>query len=184
MKILWQLFISFFRTGLFTFGGGYAMLALLKEEIVIKRKWLTEEELVNYFAIGQCTPGIIAVNVSTFCGYKLKKVLGAITATLAVILPSIIIITLLASLFSNFAQNRYLLSAFAGIRLGVSAILIKLITDIAKNVYQQSTAKKRDILIFIGALLLVFLLHTPAVFVVLLALIVAVLPLIFKRRAS
>ncbi|MBR6409205.1 MAG: chromate transporter [Alphaproteobacteria bacterium] len=108
MKILINLFITFFKTGLFTFGGGYAMLPILKDEVVTKHHFATEDELLNYFSIGQCTPGIIAVNVATFCGYKLKKVVGAIVATLALVLPSLIIITLVASVLSHFMENEML----------------------------------------------------------------------------
>ena len=104
MKDLFQLFFSFARIGGFTFGGGYAMLPMLQKEIVEKFGWVTEDELMDYYAIGQCTPGIIAVNTATFVGYKLKKLPGAIVATLGVITPSIIIITLIAAFLQNFAE--------------------------------------------------------------------------------
>ena len=102
MKLLFNLFISFFKIGIMTFGGGYAMLPMLENEIVTRNKWATMEEIMDYFAIGQCTPGVIAVNTATFVGYKKKKIIGGIVATLGVITPSIIIICLLAGVIDAF----------------------------------------------------------------------------------
>ena len=109
MRKLWKLFKLFFKVGLFTFGGGYAMLPLLKAEVVDKRRYLSEEELLDLYSIGQCTPGIIAVNVATFIGYQQARIKGAIVATLGMIMPSIIIITLVASVLGHFIrpQIRY-----------------------------------------------------------------------------
>ena len=104
MKILSQLYVSWFKMGLFTFGGGYAMLPMIQKEVIEKYHWATEEEIMEYYAIGQCTPGIIAVNTATFVGYYQKGVLGAIAATLGVVSPSFIIIGIIASLISNFSE--------------------------------------------------------------------------------
>ena len=101
--IYWQLFISFFKIGLFTFGGGYAMLPLLEKDLVVKRKWTTLDDLTDYFAIGQCTPGLIALNVSTFIGHKKKGIPGAIVATLGFITGPIAIILLILAI--RFAAN-------------------------------------------------------------------------------
>ena len=90
MQILWTLYRAFFMIGALTFGGGYAMLPMLEREIVAKHKWATQEEILDYFAIGQCTPGIIAVNTATFVGYKQKGIIGGIVATLGVVSPSIV----------------------------------------------------------------------------------------------
>ena len=95
VKSLETLFFTFFKIGLFTFGGGYAMLPLLQREIVEKKKWATEEEMLDYFAVGQCTPGVIAVNTATFVGFKEKKLSGAVFATLGIVSPSLVIITCL-----------------------------------------------------------------------------------------
>ena len=97
MKELLNLFMAFARIGAFTFGGGYAMPRCFKKEVVEKYHWATEDEIMDYFAIGQCTPGIIAVNTATFVGYKTRGILGSIFATLGIITPSIIIITLIAA---------------------------------------------------------------------------------------
>ena len=119
-----QLFLTFFKIGLFTFGGGYAMLPLLQDEIVRRHKWATDEELMDYYSIGQCTPGIISVNVATFIGAKLYGKLGGMLATLAIVLPSLIIITLIAAVLQRFMHNEYLAHAFAGIRIAVTALIL------------------------------------------------------------
>ncbi|MDD4688199.1 MAG: chromate transporter [Eubacteriales bacterium] len=125
MKSVFELFISFFKIGLFTFGGGYAMLPMLKKELVEAKGWVTEEEILDYFAIGQLTPGVIAVNTATFVGYKKKGISGGIMATLGVVCPSLIIITIIAAMLSNFAHIWWVKSAFSGIRIVVLALIIK-----------------------------------------------------------
>ncbi len=122
--MIFQLFFSFAKVGLLTFGGGMAMLPLLQRECVDRRGWATEEEMLNYYAIGQCTPGIIAVNVATFIGYKKKGTAGGIAATLGVVFPSIVIITAIASFLAMFSNNPYVQRAFAGIRIAVSALIL------------------------------------------------------------
>lgn len=100
MKELWELFIVFAKIGGFTFGGGYAMLPILQREVVENRNWATSEELMDYYAIGQCTPGIIAVNTATFIGYKRKGIIGGIVATIGCVFPSLVIIMILKAMFS------------------------------------------------------------------------------------
>ena len=102
MASLWQLFSVFARMGAVTFGGGYAMLPILQAEVVNKYHWATDEELADYYAVGQCTPGVIAVNTATFIGMKLRGVAGALAATLGVIFPSMVIITTIAAFFVKF----------------------------------------------------------------------------------
>lgn len=104
MNQLLDLFLTFARIGGLTFGGGYAMLPILQREVVEKRHWATEEELMDYYAIGQCTPGIIAVNTATFVGQGLAGSIGGIVATLGVVFPSLIIITVIAAFIQNFAH--------------------------------------------------------------------------------
>lgn len=123
MKLLLDLYATFFRIGLFTFGGGYAMLPLIQREVVEKKGWSNENEVMDYFAVGQCTPGVIAVNVATFIGYKRAGVLGAIFATLGVVSPSIVIISLIASVLNHFSDNVYVQHALSGIRLAVCALV-------------------------------------------------------------
>lgn len=140
IKEICELVVSFFKIGIMTFGGGYAMLPMLQRELVENRKWVTEEEILNYFAIGQCTPGVIAVNTATFVGYKRCKIPGAIFATIGVVLPSMIIITIIAAVLSNFAHIPAVQHAFSGIRIAVSALIvasvIKLIKTNVKSIAQ------------------------------------------------
>ena len=114
---------SFFKVGILTFGGGYAMLPMLQREIVEHQGWATEEELLDYYAIGQCTPGVIAVNTATFIGKKRKGILGGFLATFGMILPSLLIITLIAALLTNFAEIPAVQHAFAGIRVAVVVLV-------------------------------------------------------------
>lgn len=133
MRELLNLFFSFFKIGLFTFGGGYAMLPMLEKECVEKHKWITSDDLLDYFAIAQCTPGVIAVNTATFVGKKQKGVSGAVFSTLGVVFPSLLIILLLASVIQMFQNNEYVLKAFAGIRIAVCALIFKSIVNISKK---------------------------------------------------
>lgn len=133
MKALIEMFLIFARIGGFTFGGGYAMLPMLEKEIVNNKHWATEEELMDYYAIGQCTPGIIAINTATFIGYKVKGVAGAIAATLGVIAPSLVIITVIAAFISNFMELSFVNSAFAGIRACVCILIFDAVMKLAKK---------------------------------------------------
>ena len=133
MKTLLQLFIIFARIGGFTFGGGYAMLPMLQRELVENKGWVTNEDLIDYYAIGQCTPGIIAVNVATFVGYRLKGVLGGVFATLGMITPSIIIVGIIAAFISGFQDYEAVQWAFSGIRAAVVALILSSVWKIAKK---------------------------------------------------
>lgn len=133
MKKLLKLFLVFAKIGAVTFGGGYAMLPILQREISEKYNWATEEELLDYFAIGQCTPGVIAVNTATFVGYKQCGILGGIVATLGVVFPSIVIITILAAFISNFAEYEAVKYAMSGIRACVCALVASAVVKIWKS---------------------------------------------------
>lgn len=133
MKELIDLFLTFARIGGFTFGGGYAMLPMLQKEVVESRHWVTEDELMDYYAIGQCTPGIIAVNTATFVGYRVKGILGGIFATLGVVSPSLVIITIIAAFLKNFADFAVVRNAFAGIRICVVALIVQAVIKLGKK---------------------------------------------------
>ena len=133
MKELIQLYLAFFRIGGLTFGGGLAMLPMLKHELVEKKQWVTEEEILDYYAIGQCTPGIIAVNVSTFVGYKRKGILGAIFSTLGMNSPSLIIISILAMFLQQFLDNKYVAHAVGGIKVVVCALMLNTVITLGKK---------------------------------------------------
>ena len=133
MKELFDLFWTFCKIGALTFGGGYAMLPLIQREIVENKKWSTEKEILDYYAVGQCTPGVIAVNPATFIGYKLRGIIGGIVATLGVIFPSIVIILIIATFLQNFADLAIVQSAFAGIRVAVVALIITTVVKLIKS---------------------------------------------------
>lgn len=133
MKELFDLFWTFCKIGALTFGGGYAMLPLIQREIVENKKWSTEKEILDYYAVGQCTPGVIAVNTATFIGYKLRGIIGGIVATLGVIFPSIVIILIIATFLQNFADLAIVQSAFAGIRVAVVALIITTVVKLIKS---------------------------------------------------
>lgn len=133
MKLLAELFLIFFKMGIMTFGGGMAMLPILEREIVENKKWATKEELLDYYAVGQCTPGIIAVNVATFIGHKMKGISGGIFATVGVVCPSFIIITLIAAFLRNFSSIVWVQNAFTGIRVAVCALVISTVIKLIKT---------------------------------------------------
>ena len=132
-SIVIQLYGTFFKIGIFTFGGGYAMLPMLIKEIVENKKWATEDELLSYFAISQTTPGIIAVNTATFIGMKLKGIPGAIVATIGVVSPCWLVITLIAGGLDMVKDNPYVQQAFSGIRVVVLALIIHSVLRMAKK---------------------------------------------------
>ncbi len=168
MKKLWTLFWTFAKMGVMTFGGGMAMLPILQREVVENKRWATEEELADYFALGQCTPGIIAVNVATFIGQKLAGILGGIVATLGVVFPSVVIISLLAGLITNFSHLAWVEHAFAGIQVCVCVLIFNAVVKLLK----KSVVDKRTALIFILVLLGgVFLDVSPVWFVIAAALL-------------
>lgn len=167
MKELKELFTSFFKIGIMTFGGGMAMLPMLQSEVVDHKRWTTEEELLTYFAVGQCTPGIIAVNTATFIGYKQKGISGGIIATLGVISPSILIIIVIASILTNICDNVWVQHAFGGIRVAVCALVFSAIVKLwkagVKNVF--------GFLMFLLAFLCAGVFGISSVWVVLLAIL-------------
>jgi chromate transporter len=132
-KTLLDLFFTFAKIGAVTFGGGIAMLPILEHELADKRHWTTGEELLDYYAISQSTPGVIAVNVSTFIGYKRKGVAGGIVATAGVVTPSIIIITIIALCLSNFADIPVVQKALVGINVAVAALLTYAVVNFVKK---------------------------------------------------
>ena len=124
MNKLADLFLTFARIGVCTFGGGYAMLPILQRELVDNRGWATEEQLSDYYAVGQCTPGIIAVNTATFVGNSQAGIVGGIVATLGLVFPSIVIILVIAAFLSNFMHIQWVIHAFNGVRAGVVALIL------------------------------------------------------------
>lgn len=149
-KTLVELFFVFFKIGAVTFGGGLAMLPIIEKELVIKRNWVTKDTLLDYFAIGQATPGIIAVNVATFLGYSRAGILGAIVATLGVITPSIIIISIIAKFLSGFSENITVKKALSGINVVVAALLTKVLWGFRKKIFSSILSFVLFLLAFLG----------------------------------
>jgi chromate transporter len=163
MKVLWQLFLAFARVGVMTFGGGYAMIPILEREIVDRHGWATEEELMDYYAVGQCTPGVIAVNTATFIGYKLAGTVGGVVASLGIVFPSVVIITLIAGILTSFAEVPAVKSAFAGIRVCVCVLIFNAVLKL----WKKAVVDKATLVLFLGVFLLsVFFSVSPIVFVV------------------
>ena len=178
MRILIELFISFMRIGGFTFGGGYAMLPLIQKEIVERRGWASEEEVLDYFTIGQITPGVIAVNTATFIGYKKAGVLGGVVATLGVIFPSIVIISIIAAVLTNFAELPVVIHAFNGIRACVCVLILIAVYNMGK----KSVVDVFTALIFIATAVLTVLKVTSPVILVIVAGVVGVLFQLIKAK--
>ncbi|HBN57581.1 MAG TPA: chromate transporter [Lachnospiraceae bacterium] len=149
MKILWDMFLTFARIGGLTFGGGYAMLPMLQREVVERRGWATEEELADYYAIGQCTPGVIAVNTATFIGYRQAGIIGGIFATLGVVFPSLVIITVIAAFLTNFADFVVVQYAFAGIRVCVCVLIFNAVQKLWKKSVIDSPTTVIFLLVFL-----------------------------------
>ena len=133
MHIFLDLFLTFARIGVCTFGGGYAMLPILQRELVENKKWATEGELADYYAVGQCTPGIIAVNTATFVGRSRAGILGGIFATLGLVFPSIVIIMAIAAFLRNFMDLPWVVHAFNGVRAGVVALILSSVIKLFKT---------------------------------------------------
>ena len=136
---MFELFSTFFKLGLFTFGGGYAMIPQIREIIVLKKKWMTEDEMLEIIAIAESTPGPIAINMATYIGYKQKKFLGSLFATLGVVLPSLIIIYIISLFLDAFMANIYVMYAFIGIKCAVAFLILKaginMIHKMKKNLF-------------------------------------------------
>lgn len=179
MKILIELFISFMRIGGFTFGGGYAMLPLIQKEIVERRGWASEEEVLDYFTIGQITPGVIAVNTATFIGYKKAGVLGGMVATFGVIFPSIVIISIIAAVLTNFAELPVVIHAFNGIRACVCVLILIAVYNMGKkSVVDVFTA----LIFIITAILTIMKVTSPIILVIVAGAIGVVFQLVKAKR--
>lgn len=180
MNIYLDMFITFAKIGAFTFGGGYAMLPMLQSEVVEKKKWATDDELLDFFAVGQCTPGVIAVNTASFIGYYQKGVLGSIVATAGVIAPSLIIILLIASLLSNFADLPIVQHALSGIRIAVCVLILQAVIKMFRSGVKDSFG----VAIFVLALICSYFSFVPTIIIVIISGILGVLIQLYKTRKA
>lgn len=161
MKILSDLFIVFFKIGLFTFGGGYAMLALIEDICVEKKKWITHEEMMDITVIAESTPGPIAINLATYVGYKLRKIPGALIATIGMIIPSFFIVFLISQFLDRFLEIKWVSSAFQGIKIAVAILII----DAAVKMIRKMKKKPFQITIMIAALISMLVINIIALHV-------------------
>ena len=153
MRELWEIFISFFKMSAVTFGGGYAMLPILQREIVESKKWMTEERIIDYYAVSQGLPGIIAVNVAIFIGKERKGIPGGIAGALGIVGPCLFIITFIAAFLSNFQDNPIVRNAFAGIAVCVSALILNSVIGLWKKGVIDKTGIAVFSIVFIGMML-------------------------------
>ena len=178
MKLLWELFLTFAKVGVMTFGGGMAMLPILQREVVENKGWATDEELTDYFAIGQCTPGVIAVNTATFAGRKVLGNVGGVVATLGVVFPSLIIISLLAGVITTFAEVAWVKNAFAGIRVCVCVLIFNAVVKL----WKKSVVDKKTLALYAVILLASLLTDlSPVIFVLFAAVSGIVLQVALKK---
>ena len=175
MKQLAQLYFAWFKMGLFTFGGGYAMLPMIQKEVIEHYGWATEEEVMDYYAVGQCLPGIIAINTATFIGYHLKGVVGGIVSTLGVITPSFIVIIAIASLISNFSELEIVQNALAGINVAVCVLMFNTIVGL----WKKNLKNIGSYTIFLVAIILSFFTDISTVFIVIIS---GILGIVMSKR--
>lgn len=180
MSSILELFLVFAKIGLFTVGGGYAMFPIMKSELTEKRNWLTQEDLLDYYAIGQCTPGIIAVNVATFTGKKVAGFFGSLMGTLGIITPSVIVILAIAGLIKNFADLWFIQSAFAGIRV----VVIVLILNTIISLWKKSIKNIFGYIVFLTAFILSFFSIVSSVIVVIISALAGIFYTLKKAGAK
>ena len=177
IKNLFNLYFSFAKIGTFTIGGGLAMMPMMQSELIEKRKWITDEELIDYYAVGQSTPGIVAVNVATFVGYKQMGIVGGIFATLGMVTPSLVLIMILASLINSINDFPIIQKALKGINVAVAALLTSTIINFMKKTIKKFT----NAIFMMISFLLVFVFKLPSFWIILFALLIGVV-LTYKEK--
>ncbi len=181
MKKLLNLFWVFFKIGAFTFGGGYAMIPIIQKEVVENKKWVTDDDILNVIAIAESTPGPIAINSATFIGYKVAGVLGAACATLGVVIPSFVIITVIAFFLNKFSEYEAVQYAFYGIRAGVLALVIKALITMYKKMPKTAIAYGIALFAFVASL--VFdIINISIIYVILACAVIGLVSSLFKIK--
>ena len=180
LRELLELFLTFAKVGVMTFGGGYAMLPILQREVVENKGWATDEELADYFAIGQCTPGVIAVNTATFIGQKKRGIPGGITATFGVVFPSVVIITALAGVIEKLSHLAVVQHAFAGIRVCVCVLIFNAVC----RLWKKSVRDALTFCVFLAVTVLSFVLDLSPVVYVLAAALLGLLAQCLPRKKA
>ena len=177
IKNLFNLYFSFAKIGTFTIGGGLAMMPMMQSELIEKRKWITDEELIDYYAVGQSTPGIVAVNVATFVGYKQMGIIGGVFATLGMVTPSLVIIMILAGIINSINDFPIIQKALKGINVAVAALLTSTIINFMKKTIKKFT----NAIFMMISFLLVFVFKLPSFWIILFALFIGVV-LTYKEK--
>ena len=180
LKLLLSLFLTMFKIGLFTFGGGYAMIPLIQKETVENNKWVSDDDILEVIAIAESTPGPISVNAATFIGYKVAGVMGAFFATLGLILPAFIIMFLLSFVLRKIKDNKYVMYAFFGIRAGVLALIINALI----KMYKQVNKNVISYIIMIAALILTTFFDMNAILVIILCGLVGLVSTMYVERSA
>ena len=165
-----SLFLTFFKIGAFTFGGGYAMIPIIQNEIVENKKWISDDDMLEIIAISESTPGPLAINSATFVGYKVAGFWGAVLATAGVVIPSFVIILLISGILNAFKDNRFVKSAFLGIRLGVLALLLKTLISMVLKAEKNAISY----IIIIGAFLAAAFLKINAIFIIIASAVIGI----------
>ena len=173
-----NLFWSFCRIGGLTFGGGYAMLPMLQKEVVETHKWATEQELLDYYAVGQATPWIIAVNTATFIGYKEKGILGAIFATSGVVFPALIIIMSIAGFIDSFSDLNIVQHAFSGIRVAVGVLILNALVNLVKG----SVKDILGIILFVATFIISIFFNISVVYIVVASALIGIISDFINRK--
>lgn len=183
IKTFFTLFWTFFKIGLFTFGGGYAMIALIEKEVCEKKGWITNKEMLDLVAIAESTPGVIALNTATFVGAKIGGFWGALAASVAVVIPSVIIISVIGTVYERFAVNKYVQWAFMGIRAAVAALILNAVFKMYKSVDKSPLAYIVMATSFVLAVLSVFdVIPIDIVYIILASAIFGIIWGYFKRK--
>ena len=178
MKELMNLFWTFCRIGGLTFGGGYAMLPMLQKEVVETHKWATEQELLDYYAVGQATPGVIAVNTATFIGYKEKGILGAIFATSGVVFPSLAIIMSIAGFIDSFSDLNIVQHDFSGIRVAVGVLILNALVNLVKG----SVKDILGIILFVATFIISIFFNISVVYIVVASALIGIISDFVNRK--
>lgn len=182
---MFEMFLTFLKIGLFTFGGGYAMIANIREEITEKKKWLDEDELLQVIAIAESTPGPVAINLATYVGYKRKGIMGSIAATVGVVLPSVVIIYVISLFLDGFMENKYVAYAFTGIKCAVAFLILKAGIEMFEKLPKKALPMIMFTVVFIAMLIFeIFSVNFSSVYLILIGGIIGIIACSNTRKGG
>ena len=185
MNILFDLFLTFAKIGLFTFGGGYAMISLIENSCVEKKGWITHDEMMNVTVIAESTPGPIAINCATFGGYKQKGLIGAIAATIGMVLPSFSIIFLISMFLDNFLEIAWIAHAFMGIKIAVGILILDAAIKMIRKMQKKPIPLTIMACAFLAMLLIdIFALHVSSITLMLIAAVISLAIFLTRRNTG